>query len=219
MGLFSKSGAAKARQSDETRKLYGFDEPMFRAFAGSSSPPVVEVEITSIERVIVLRNRQTKVHYEVRAVARFGKYSVPCEVQGVEGPLIQFEDIVPPNVVEGWEYAHPRVAAVAHLDGRYIRPDEQDPEYEETVPALNVQLPMKFFRILMRTHLRSSYEHAGFRLRPFGSRNVDNSGLREDWSWQRFSDWAVAQGKSPSSWTILAESVSTWEVRHFRKKP
>lgn len=215
MGIFSKSTQAHPRQSEESQKLYGFQESTFRALAGHKSQPVLEIEIQSIERIIVLRDQKAVERYEVTAVARLGQHAIPCDIQGIEGPLIQFEDLVPPNVVGGWEHIHSRVAAIASLDGRFVRPNADEPSYEETRPALNVQLPMSFYLRLLKVHLRSRAESAGLRLRSFSPQLGASPEIKEDWSWQRFHDWSVVQGRSPSSWTILAESVATWEHRKF----
>jgi hypothetical protein len=218
MGIFSKSTQAQSRQSEESQKLYGFDESSFRFLAGHKSQPTLEIEIQSIERIIVLRDQQVVERYEVTAAARLGQLTIPCNIQGIEGPLIRFEDLVPPNVVSGWEHIHPRVAATASLDGRFVRDNADDPTYEETRPAINVQLPMNFYLRLMKIHLRSRTEGARFRLRSFSPQFGASPEIKEDWSWQRFHDWSVVQGRSPSSWTVLAESVATWEYRKFDRQ-
>lgn len=219
MTFFSKREAKPTRQSDTSRQRLGFDEAAWGTLTRYGKGPVIEVDITSIQRVSVLRARRTEVHYNVAAVARFGKLTLPCDIRRSEDHLIPFPDTVPPNVVEGWTRIVESVAGLAHLDGLYVSPDPNDTRYEEIVPALNISLPEAYYDLLFQAHMRSPDEHAGFRLRSFASEASQHVGIVEDWSWERFCDWCATPGKTASEWVVLAESVSTWEMRSFRPKP
>lgn len=218
MSFFKREQPARAQQSDDEKRRLGYTEDHFRAFRTSAGSRDLSVTITRIVSTMSACATPRawdalETRYEVEGLARVGKYRLPCEVIGWDEP--PREDVVPANIVEGWASLRPYVTALASLNGRYFNPDEHNPAYEEIRPALNVFVPLAFFRQLAATHLRTQATSAGFRLNAFHAGDVARRGAREEWEWSRFVEWMQDEANSAGSWQILAHSVVTWEVREF----